>query len=472
MSIILETALESGRLAQAVGSLPLASPAQSTRRGRFGIPRAPVSSISGALLRRASAVSRFIVVALVLGWGAGLRAELVGLILTWRQDPTTTQVIDWHQVGAEAATPATFVYREAASDGAAEWVEAKPEAARDFPFSARKIHRVELTGLRPDTRYEFRIGDGAGPGAMVKAFRTLPATLAEPLLVAVGGDMMHGDGTVFAQMNRVVAKQDPAFIIWGGDLAYEDGMPEKVGRMERYVDIMTETLVTDDGRVIPVVVGVGNHEVRGGYYYNTPLGKDGAVWPATDEARAEFAPYFYALWAFPGHPGYGVLDIGDYASILMLDTDHSGPIAGEQTEWLARALRARDAVPHLLPVYHVPGYPSVRAFSGGVSRRVRAHWVPLFDEAAVRVAFENHDHAYKRTKALRGGEPHVDGVTYVGDGAWGVGLRDQVEGLPYVAEKAKVHHAIMITLHRDRIDGESVSAAGEVFDRFSVPARR
>jgi hypothetical protein len=429
-------------------------------------------SYSGWMYSTPSVVRRVVFVMLVLGWWGAGRAEVVGLILTWRQDPTTTQVIDWHQAGAEAATPAGFAYREAAGDGAAEWVEAKPEAARDFPFSARKIHRVELTGLRPDTRYEFRIGDGAGAGAMVKAFRTLPATLAEPLLVAAGGDMMHGDGTVFARMNRVVAKRAPGFIIWGGDLAYENGLPEEVGRMERYVDIMTETLVTDDGRVIPVVVGVGNHEVRGSYYFNTPLGKDGAVWPATDEARAEIAPYFYALWAFPGHPGYRALDIGDYASILMLDTDHTGPMGGAQTEWLAGALKARDAVPHLLPVYHVPGYPSVRAFSGGVQSRVRELWTPLFDEAGVRIAFENHDHAYKRTKALRGGEPHADGVTYVGDGAWGVGTRDQVEGLPYVAEKAKVNHAIMITLHRDRIDGESVSVEGEVFDRFSVPARR
>lgn len=411
----------------------------------------------------------------LLAFAGALRAEVVGLVLTWRQDPTTTQVIDWHQVGPDAATPAAFAYRvaaagdNAAAEAGASWIEAKPEAARDFPFSARKIHRVELTGLRPDTRYEFRIG---GEGTAVKAFRTLPATLDKPLLVAAGGDMMHGQGEVFAQMNRVVAKQAPAFIIWGGDLAYEDGAAEKVGRMELYVDIMTRTLVTDDGRVIPVVVGAGNHEVRGGYYFNTPLGKDGAVWPATDEARADIAPYFYALWAFPGHPGYGALDIGDYASILMLDTDHTGPMGGAQTEWLAKALRERDAVPHLLPVYHVPGYPSVRAFSGHVSRRVRELWVPLFDEAGVRIAFENHDHAYKRTSALRGGESHAEGVTYVGDGAWGVGLRDQVEGLAYVAEKAKVHHAIMITLHRDRIDAESVSAAGEVFDRFSVPARR
>jgi hypothetical protein len=60
-------------------------------------------------------------------------------------------------------------------------------------------------------------------------------------------------------------------------------------------------------------------------------------------------------------------------------------------------------VPHLFPVYHVPGYPSVRAFDGATSAQVREHWAPLFERAGVRVAFENHDHAYKRTHPIRAG---------------------------------------------------------------------
>jgi hypothetical protein len=406
-------------------------------------------------------------IVLVSAWLAGFsagRAEVTGLVLTWKKDPTTTQVIDWHQDGADAAKPAGFAYRPAG--GTAEWIEIKTGAPLDFPFSDRKIHRVELAGLKPDTRYEFRIGD-----TKPRTFSTLPAKLVKPLRIAVGGDMMHGDGSLFAQMNLTVAALDPAFIIWGGDLAYENGLPEETKRMQRYVEIMGKTLVTADGRVIPVVVAVGNHEVKGSFYYNTAIGKAGE-WPATDAARAEVAPYFYALWAFPGHPGYGVIDVGDYLSIVALDTDHTGPIGGAQTQWLAKTLKERAGRPHVLPVYHVPGYPSVREFGGQVSARVREHWVPLFDEAGVRVAFENHDHAYKRTRPLRGGVAHAEGVTYVGDGAWGVGLRDQVPGLTYVERGAKVNHAVLITLHPDRIDGEAVSDVGDVFDQFSVPARK
>jgi len=383
-------------------------------------------------------------------------AEITGLILTWRNDPTTTQIIDWHQPTPE---PLLFSYR---IEGAADWTRITPEPARSFPYTDRWIHRVELTGLAADSRHEFRIGDGP-----VRVFQTLPATLAKPLRFVIGGDNMH-EREKFARMNRIAAALDQAFIVWGGDLAYEDGQEAKVARMTTYVETLHETLVAPDGRIIPVVVGIGNHEVRGGYYWNSPHGHD---WPANDEAREEIAPYFYALWAFPGHPGYGVLDLGDYASLLMLDTDHTGPVAGAQTVWLAAALATRPDRPHLLPIYHVPAYPSHRGFEGQVSVRVREHWVPLFEAAGVRVAFEHHDHLYKRTAPLRGGQAHPDGVTYVGDGAWGVAVREPAPDRDYLARASAVNHAILATMHPDYLELTAVDADGTVFDRFTIPAR-
>lgn len=395
----------------------------------------------------------------VIGLTPAAAAEVTGLILTWRQDPTTTQVIDWHQAGSDAEKPAAFRYRAAGTD---EWQTATPEPPRAFPFTPRRIHRVELTGLQPDTRYKFRLGQGP-----VHFFQTLPASLTAPLRFAVGGDNMHRPEW-FDHMNRTVAALDPAFIVWGGDLAYEDGQEAKVDRMTAYVEIMHETLVAPDGRIIPVVVGIGNHEVQGGYYWNSRHGPD---WPATDEAREEIAPYFYALWAFPGHPGYGVLDLGDYASLVILDTDHTGPVEGAQTRWLASVLAARRDRPHLLPVYHVPAYPSHRAFEGQVSARVREHWVPLFEAAGVRMAFEHHDHTYKRTVSLRQGKPHPQGITYVGDGAWGVGEREPDPDRPYLARTEALRHALLVTMHPDRLDLAAVDADGAVFDRFTVPAQ-
>jgi Phosphodiesterase/alkaline phosphatase D len=406
---------------------------------------------------------RLTVLILAIGITTSLfAADVDGLILTWRRDPSTTMVIDWHRNGPDAPASETLSHRPA-GDPTAPWREVASEPARDFPYLDRKIYRVELAGLAPDSRHEFRVGDGP-----VRVFATLPNRLERPLRFIVGGDMMHHEKH-YSQMNRTAAALDPAFIVWGGDLAYENGRPDEAGRMARFVDIMRDTFVAPDGRVIPVLAGVGNHEVRGYFYYGKDRGREN--WPATDAAREKIAPYFYALWAFPGHPGYAALDIGDYASILMLDTDHTGPIEGVQTEWLVNALKQRADVPHVIPVYHVPAYPSVRDFEGEVSQSVRTHWTPLFDRFGIRVAFENHDHAYKRTHTLRDGRPHPEGVLYIGDGAWGVGPRNPDPTRPYLVKTAKVNHAVLVEMHPDRLDMRAVRSNGEVIDEFSAPAR-
>ena len=68
-------------------------------------------------------------------------------------------------------------------------------------------------------------------------------------------------------------------------------------------------MVGRDGRLIPMVACIGNHEVDGGY------GKP-----------REKAPFFYALFdgLFP-ETGYATLDFGDYLSLVLLDTGHTSP---------------------------------------------------------------------------------------------------------------------------------------------------
>jgi tight adherence protein B len=106
-----------------------------------------------------------------------------------------------------------------------------------------------------------------------------------------------------------------------------------------WFDACLNTLIDDDGRVVPLLVAIGNHEVRGFWWWGRDRGRD--VDTDSDAFREEIAPYFYNLFPFPGHPGYNVLDFGDYMSLLLLDTDHSGPIEGQQTSWLEEQLAAR-----------------------------------------------------------------------------------------------------------------------------------
>ncbi|MEX0886011.1 MAG: sugar-binding protein [Phycisphaeraceae bacterium] len=339
-------------------------------------------------------------------------------------------------------------------EAAAETLEMQRIPIDGWP--AQFIQRVELTNLEPDTAYRFR-ADGAG---REYAFGTMPSDLSRPVRVALGGDVRHNQAWMQAT-NRVAMQYEPDVIVWGGDLAYANGQAGNIHLWVEWFEAIDNTLVSQDGRIVPIVLAIGNHEVRGGYYHSH------SDFQPTNAWRLSVAPYFYQLFAFPGHPGYGVLDFGQYMSIIVLDTDHTNPIE-DQSSWLEQTLAERAHVPHVLPVYHVPGYPSHRAHDGLVSQRVREHWSPLFEGHGVEVAFENHDHAYKRTPPIRAGRPHPAGVVYIGDGAWGVGTRavhDPAETW-YLAHAESTRHAIIMTLDGPHRHFLMVSDEGEVIDEY------
>jgi acid phosphatase type 7 len=401
----------------------------------------------------------------------------VALYLTWQRDPVTTMTVHWHTDWTEGFVDTVLEYRtESVAGTEASWTRAMGHA-QPMPFTNRMVHTVELTGLRGDTRYEFRLGrltareaDGAllfTPHAQVHKFRTLPATLTRPVRFVSGGDIYGGDSPdLAANMCRVAAAQDPEFALLGGDIAYVNNEPKAASRWFDFFRFWRQTMVTSEGLIIPVVPAIGNHEVHGDTY----LIRGGAPNRGMSTDRALF---FYTLFAFPGRPGYNALDVGDYLSLVALDSFHTNPVPGPQTDWLRDALAKRRGVPYIIPFYHVPAYPSHRPFAGATSVAVRANWVPLFDEAGVRFVFENHDHTYKVTHPLRGGQRHPAGTRYLGDGAWAVNTRTTtpLEKAPYLERAHSKNHVFVVTLHPDRAEFTAVDPKGEAFDRFTIPVR-
>jgi hypothetical protein len=246
------------------------------------------------------------------------------------------------------------------------------------------------------------------------------------------------------QMLRLAASLDPAFAVLGGDLTFDDGLPEHAGRVERFFRALGRDLVTPDGRHIPLVVCLGNHDVNRAEQW---IINDQSL-PNNNEERRAMAPYFLASWPFPRDPGYDVLDVGDYLSFIILDTNHLNAVDGAQQDWLRQTLATRQAVPHLFPVYHVPAFPGVRDMQDELSKLIRETWTPLFEQARVRLAFEHHEHAFKVTHPMRSGEKSADGVVYLGGGSMGAALRDPRDPArePHLAMTAKAHHLHVVVL--------------------------
>lgn len=370
------------------------------------------------------------------------------LFLTWHRDPTTTMDIQWVGTTGETAdikiyytsdpipVPPKTVSKDKSAESKVAWKVFETKT-RPYPLSDFKVFRAELSDLKPDTDYSFRIGT-ASP---IYKFRTMPSKATNTIHFISGGDC--GVNSAAIANNILAARQDPMFAIIGGDLGYDNGRSIEVSLA--FLRNYSRHMVTHEGRLIPLITCIGNHEVNGGY----------------GQPR-EKATFYYPLFEglYPD-TGYASLDFGDYLSLVLLDTGHTTPIAGEQTYWLEQTLKARIDHPNVFVINHVPAYPSYRnpfaepAKDGkdpkpGTGEAQRKHWVPLFDKYRVPIVLEHHDHTFKRTKPLINGLEHQNGVLYLGDGSWGRIRNPKVPNPLHVM--AKTSHDYHTTLHR--IQGE------------------
>jgi hypothetical protein len=381
--------------------------------------------------------------------------------LTWQNSPESTMTINWiTPMGVEE----DLDYHQL---GHKNWNQGKAfhkQLPNDVPYM---LHRVELTGLQPATAYEFLIGNKGIP----YKFRTMPETLeVAPIRFVVGGDMYHDGLDILHTTNRQAARQDPMFVLVGGDIAYASsnvldffprwGHPwvdRVVGqKFERWLEWLVawkEDMVTPDGYLIPMLPAIGNHDVAGRY-----------------DQTPEQAPFFYSLFPMPGLPGYNVLDFGQYMSIFLLDSGHTNSVEGAQANWLASQLWQRRHVSHKFALYHVPAYPSVHKMTEKVGVQIRKYWVPSFDAYRLTAAFENHDHAYKRTHPLLNDKIDSRGVLYIGDGGWGVKKPRKprrVDEKWFLAKAESERNFLVVDVDKDKQTVKAIGDDGKEIDSFS-----
>ena len=255
-------------------------------------------------------------------------------------------------------------------------------------------------------------------------------------------------------MLQTIGQKGPDFVIFGGDLAYS--VQKKTGpeRPERWITFLggiTEYMKKGD-ELIPFITAIGNHELLGGFG-QTP----------------EKATLYYTL--FPGN-GFRKLNFDHYLSLFILDSGHTHEVAGEQTQWLKKALQDNAGIPYRFAIYHVPAYPTVRPYTYRISKEIRRNWVPLFEENRVMGAFEHHDHTLKRTFAIEGKEVvEKGGVVYFGDGSCGVGdprAPKQVGTVWYLAYSKQAQAVWDVYLTKEKATFQAISSKGVVLDKTEI----
>jgi glutamate dehydrogenase (NADP+) len=204
------------------------------------------------------------------------------------------------------------------------------------------------------------------------------------------------------ELLQQAAKFDPAFGVIGGDIAYANGEFYAYRTWDAWLRNWEDSMVAPDGRMIPVVAAIGNHETN----------------DIESPDPTKVAPFFFAYFGQQAGRTYFDMQFGPNLAIIALDSGHIVPHA-DQTDWLSDTLAKYEHIPHRYAVYHVPLYPSHRPVEGDYSVRGRELWGPIFDQYNLTGAFENHDHTLKRTHPIRANEVAEDGIVYIGDGSMG-----------------------------------------------------
>ena len=332
------------------------------------------------------------------------------------------------------------------SQGSDDWRSAKIER-HPMADSGSTVATTLLQNLEPETEYQVElVGSLSGERVLQRAFsmKTAPQERPDKMSFVNGGDMFH-TRALLDKMNRRAGKLDPMFALLGGDLAYANARDD--GRWYQWFDSWYENAVTDDGRQIPMIAVIGNHETQG-------LGRDKAK-------------YYYSLFPLPDDRSNFVVDFGDYMSIVNLDSEHSQPV-GNQTQWLQDTLSERQSVPLLFACYHKPTYGTLVKEDNAA---VRTQWVPLFEKYQVDTVFEHDHHVFKRSLPIfQGRADRRRGVLYLWDGAWGVKVRKipeaHGENLPYIDRAASRKHLIHVLIEGDEVHYHATEANGNVFDKY------
>ncbi|RJE86116.1 metallophosphoesterase [Paenibacillus sp. 1011MAR3C5] len=257
-----------------------------------------------------------------------------------------------------------------------------------------RVHRAQLTGLKPDTDYVYRVGDGEGNMSAQGEFHTSPVS-GDGVKFLFLGDSQASNQAGFDDWGKSLTKAvehmpDAELLIHAGDMV-DHGHEQEQWNMwfgaaqELFLKYTLQTVV-------------GNHEVTGtngngdylAHFYNPQNGSD----------VAKGSSYSFDM---------------KNVHFVMLNTEMSEEAFKEQTKWLEKDLSATKKKWKVI-VFHQGPYGSIYA-----NTNVQKYWVPVFDKYEVDLVMNGHDHIYLRTFPMKGGEivKEGEGTRYVVGGSTG-----------------------------------------------------
>ncbi|WP_328815587.1 metallophosphoesterase family protein [Nonomuraea cypriaca] len=254
---------------------------------------------------------------------------------------------------------------------------------------ASTYHTVEFTGLKPNTRYTYRVGDGTNWSAWTDF--TTAADGFEPFSFIYYGDAQNYIDSAVPRVFRQAFADRPQAkaIVNAGDLIDSANSEEQWGQWFKAGGFI-------DGQVNNISIP-GNHEYSGGL---STFWRPQFPYPDNGPGDAELKQTVYTL---------------DYQGVRFIGLDSNvqsnAALMAAQTTWLEGLLKDNPNK-WTVVTFHHPVYSTTGTRN---NPNVRAQWAPLLEKYGVDLVLQGHDHSYGRGNqvAARKSATVHNGVAYV-----------------------------------------------------------
>lgn len=296
------------------------------------------------------------------------------VILTWSDDPRTTQTIQWRI--SPDVTDGAIRYREKNGNGkssSAEVMASRTLLEDRLLANDRYVHRFTgvVRGLKPATEYVYTVGSPKSRQWSTEAsFTTAPATAA-PFSFILMSDTHRSK--IWGDLLTKALDRHPqtAFFTISGDLVGTGLYRDDWDHFFQYShDVFNRR---------PVAPAIGNHDDQDGL---------GASMYLTLFALPENGPE-----RFERERSYSF----EYSNALFVILDVTSPIE-KQRQWLEEQLASTSAT-WKFAVFHFPPYALEYDYE-----EIRNVWGTLIDKYHVDVVMSGHVHYYLRTHPMKNGQ--------------------------------------------------------------------
>lgn len=362
-----------------------------------------------------------------------------------------------------ASYEATVIWNQVSGSFKGIWIDTiKPDDELDLQANQKNFienqykgmhnHICRLKGLKAKTKYYFALIDSDNTST-IYYFSTVSDQSEDKLAFIAGGDS-RSLRVARTKANKMVSKLKVDAVLFNGDFTAID--TEKQWK-EWFND--WEYCISSDGRITPMVVTRGNHE----------LGNRVMI-------RLFDVPHSRVF--------YSTTFGGTLLNIVSLNSEIWK--FGAQKLFLKKSLKEHKNYYWQIPQYHRPVRAHVK--SKKEMQTQYKNFVPEFEKYKnVRLCLENDSHTCKVTwPILRDKSDEADegfrrndslGIVYAGEGCWGAPLRAADDRKSWTRDAEAVNQFNLIFVSREKIELRTVlyENADEIIEiqedsKFEIPS--